>query len=567
MNKIPHSLSLILPALNEEELIKETIDVYNKKLSKLFQRYEIIVVDDGSKDKTSQIIKRLLKKNSHLKVITHEKNLGVGRAILDGFRAASMEFVMTNSADRPFNLEDLMRGKEFFESSDAIVVSRFNRSANPFFRKLTSKVSYYLVKTFFRVPISDFHFVQIYRRSVLSSIEVISEDTFAPAELLIKLYKKGYRFSEFKAVFHRRTKGQSKYNNPIRYLKYLRELLKFWIRLHKEKTETIVITASMKRKRIFITGGAGFIGTALCRKMQQDNEILVFDNFRRNTLQYFKQNGIYKNIQVVQGDIMDSGLLRGSVSYFKPDMFLHLAAMAGVTDYYKQPVKTMEVNAVGTYNVLQAIKNFNLEMFVYFSTSEVYGPTIFGAKEDGDTIQGEIKQVRWVYGISKLAGEGLAFAYSQEYKIPIISIRPFNIYGPGQVGEGAIQIFIRKSLANEMIEVTGDGNQIRAWCYIDDLVEGVMLVLKNKQAIGEIFNIGNPGGAITILNLAKMIIAESNSRSQIKLVPHLGVDIDLRVPSIKKAEELLGFSPKVELKEGIQRSIKWYKGIKLTEPY
>lgn len=566
MNKIPHTISLIVPALNEEELIEETIEIYKKKLSRLFKRYEIIIVDDGSTDKTPQILQKLIKKNPNIKVTTHERNFGVGKAILDGFGTASMEFVMTNSADRPFNLSNLARHKKLFNSSDVIVISRFDRSANPFFRKITSKASYYLVRTFFKIPISDFHFVQIYRRAILSSIEVASEDTFAPAEMLIKLYNKGYKFSEFKAVFYRRTKGYSKYNNPIRYLKYLRELLKFWFRLHGEE-KAVIITTSMKKKRIFITGGAGFIGTALCRQLHKDNEILVFDNFRRNTLQYFKQNGIDKNIQVVPGDIMDLGLLRGTVSYFKPDVFLHLAAMAGVTDYYKQPIKTMEVNTIGTYNTLQAVINCPLERFVYFSTSEVYGPMVFGAKEDGATAQGQLKQLRWTYGISKLAGEGLVFSYSQERKIPVTSIRPFNIYGPGQIGEGAVQIFIRKALVNETIEVTGDGNQIRAWCYIDDLVDGVMLILKNKATIGEIFNIGNPAGAITILNLTKMIIMESNSRSQIKLVPHLGVDIDLRVPSIKKAEEILGFNPKVELKEGIQKSIKWYKNVKLVESH
>lgn len=318
-------------------------------------------------------------------------------------------------------------------------------------------------------------------------------------------------------------------------------------------------------KRIFLTGGAGFIGTALVNRLYQDNKILIYDNLRRNALKYFFNLPKIKNIEFIEGDILNTGLLKAAIKIFKPDIILHLAAMAGVTDYYNQPVKTMEVNAIGTYSALESIKDTTLERLVYFSTSEVYGPLIFGAKEEGNTAQGELKQVRWTYGISKLAGEGLALAYSQQYNIPTTSVRPFNIYGPGQVGEGGIQIFIRKAIKNELIQVTGDGNQIRAWCYIDDFVDGIEALLSNKQAIGEIFNIGNPAGTITILNLAKIIIRISKSKSKIEFIPHPGVDIDLRVPNIAKAKKLLKFDPKIDLEEGLKRSIDWYKKTPLRD--
>ena len=323
-------------------------------------------------------------------------------------------------------------------------------------------------------------------------------------------------------------------------------------------------TLLLRNKRILLTGGAGFIGSALCRRLVRENTILVFDNYRRNALQYFKQSGV-ADIEVVQGDILDPVLFKGVVSIFKPQIVIHLAAMAGVTDYYQQPVKTLEVNAVGTYNVLQAIKDSALEKFLYFSTSEVYGPLVFGAKEDGNTAQGNIKQVRWNYGISKLAGEAMAFAFGGQYNIPMTSVRPFNIYGPGQVGEGAIQIFIRKALKNETINVTGDGNQLRAWCFIEDFIDGVICVLENKKTDGEIFNLGNPEGTVTILRLAKDIISYADSKSKIKLIPHKGVDIDLRVPNIRKAEEMFGFTPKVMLEEGLKKSIKWYRETKVNE--
>ncbi|QQG47091.1 MAG: NAD-dependent epimerase/dehydratase family protein [Candidatus Woesebacteria bacterium] len=322
----------------------------------------------------------------------------------------------------------------------------------------------------------------------------------------------------------------------------------------------------IKNKRILITGGAGFIGSTLVRKLAANNDIVVYDNLRRDAMKYFpKENGI-SDVNFVKGDILDANLLRGVTSFFKPQIVFHLAAMAGVTDYYRQPTKTMEVNAVGTYNVLQSVKDLPIERFIYFSTSEVYGPTVFGVKEDAPTAQGELKQMRWCYGISKLAGESLVFSYSQEFKLPLTSIRPFNIYGPGQVGEGAIQIFIRKALSNLPIEVTGNGNQIRAWCYIDDLVSATLTAAQEKKALGEIFNVGNPEGTVTILSLAKIIIRLSNSKSKISFVPHKGVDIDLRVPNVQKAEEILRYQPKVDLESGLLKSIAWYRDNNIKEP-
>ncbi len=231
MNRINHSISLIIPALNEEPVIKQTVLIYHQDLKRLFQKHELIIVDDGSTDQTPAILKRLQKKIPQLKILTHKKNEGVGKAILDGFKEARSEWVMHNSADQPFNLNDLKKHQHLFDTTDVIVVVRKDRSANSFFRKITSGTSFLLVRLFFGVPIGDFHFIQVYKRSILKNIRIISGDTFAPAELLITLYKKGYRISQFTSHFHRRTKGSSKYNNPKRYLRYLRDLFNFWWRL------------------------------------------------------------------------------------------------------------------------------------------------------------------------------------------------------------------------------------------------------------------------------------------------------------------------------------------------
>lgn len=238
MTKSSYFISLVVPALNEQEVIAETIRIYNNYLSQLFKKYEIIIVDDGSTDQTPKILRSIRKKIPHLRILTHPTNYGVGKAILDGFQAARGEWVMHNSADRPFDLLLLKHIIPLFNKSDVIVVARKDRSANSPFRKLTSLTSYILVRIMFGTPIKDFHFIQIYRKNILNSVTVHSHDVFAPAELLVKLYKMGYKINHFSAPFHGRTAGYSKYSNPIRYVRYLKDLIRLWLALRQE-TKTI----------------------------------------------------------------------------------------------------------------------------------------------------------------------------------------------------------------------------------------------------------------------------------------------------------------------------------------
>lgn len=230
MKKINTSLSLIVPAFNEEEGIVETITMYHKELAMLFDKFEIIVVNDGSRDRTKAHLIKLKKTLPKITIINKPSNQGVGRAILDGFKIAKHEWVLANSADRPFSLLELPKIKSKFAEFDVIVVSRKDRSAHPHFRKITSLVSFYLVRLLFRVPILDFHFVQLYKRDIVKDIQITAHDTFALAELLVTLYQKGHRITHYPAHFYKRTKGTSKYNNPIRYAWYAKDLLTFWFR-------------------------------------------------------------------------------------------------------------------------------------------------------------------------------------------------------------------------------------------------------------------------------------------------------------------------------------------------
>ena len=175
---------------------------------------------------------------------------------------------------------------------------------------------------------------------------------------------------------------------------------------------------------------------------------------------------------------------------------------------------------------------------------------------------GAVGEARWTYAISKLAGEHLAHSYYKEFGLPVISLRPFNIYGPGQVGEGAIHAFVTRALKNEDILIHGDGDQIRSWCYVDDIVDGILLCLEKREAIGEVFNIGNPKGTITILSLAQKIVDICESKSKIVFVPKSYIDVELRIPRIEKAKKILGYEPKIDLDKGIKRTIEWYKKIK-----
>jgi UDP-glucose 4-epimerase len=239
---------------------------------------------------------------------------------------------------------------------------------------------------------------------------------------------------------------------------------------------------------------------------------------------------------------------------------VHCAAIAGIDTVIKKPTETMRVNMIGTANVLSAAKHLPaLERLVDFSTSEVFGQSAFRAEETHTTHIGAVGEARWTYAVSKLAGEHLAKAYHDEFAMPTVSVRPFNIYWPGQIGEGAMRIFIERALRDEEIQIHGDGNQIRAWCYIDDFIEGLLLAMTHPKAIGESLNIGNARAVVTIYGLAQTVVRVLGSASPIRFTRKGYADVELRVPSIAKARDLLGFEAKVDLEEGIQRTAEFCK--------
>ena len=295
---------------------------------------------------------------------------------------------------------------------------------------------------------------------------------------------------------------------------------------------------SINGKKIFITGGAGFIGTTLAKRLANSNKLVLFDNMSRNTLKHTDLEK-HENITLVQGDVLNFDQIKAAMD--SADIVVHAAAIAGIDTVIKSPVKTMEVNMIGTANVLRAAMEVGVkDRVIEFSTSEVFGSKAYRVSEEDQAVAGSAGEARWVYAVSKLAGEHLSHAYFREYNLPTVTLRPFNIYGPGQTGEGAIQIFIRKALKNEPISIYGDGTQIRAWCYIDDMVDALMLALERPEAAGESFNVGNARAVTTIFGLAETVCRVLASSSEIIFKPPLSADIELRIPETNKGQMLLG---------------------------
>lgn len=313
----------------------------------------------------------------------------------------------------------------------------------------------------------------------------------------------------------------------------------------------------IENAKLLLTGGSGFIGSKLAERLVDRNKVVVLDNGHRDALQGTR-TALHANLSLIVGDVMDLDTVRQAADGV--DYIVHLAAIAGVDTVLRMPVTTMQVNIIGTFNALQAARECtNLRRFVDFSTSEVFGVYAYKVREGDITSLGAVGEARWTYAVSKLATEHLAHNYFRQYALPTVSIRPFNIYGPGQVGEGAIHRFIMQALKGDDITIHNDGSQIRAWCYVDDIVDGIMATLERPEALGQAFNIGNPRSVVTIHNLAHQIVRLSSSRSHIVNVPFTSADVELRIPDIAKARELLGFEPQVDLEEGLLRTIAWYR--------
>jgi nucleoside-diphosphate-sugar epimerase len=318
---------------------------------------------------------------------------------------------------------------------------------------------------------------------------------------------------------------------------------------------------ALQGKRIFVTGGAGFIATTLARVLVEQNEVIALDNLHRDALTA-TDLADHPNFEFHQADVLDADavteLSRGATH------IVHCAAIAGVDTVIESPVRTMRVNVIGTYNVLEAAVGTQdtVERLIDFSTSEIFGTHAYNVREGQVSTIGSVGEARWTYAVSKLAGEHMAHAYHDELRLPIVTVRPFNVFGPGQIGGGAIRAFIEAALAGDNLTVRGDGAQIRAWCYVDDMVDAVRLCLEHPRAVGQSFNVGNPRSAVTIFDLAQRIKRLTGCPGEIVFAPLEYVDVELRIPNVEKARDEIGFEARVELDDGLERTIAWYRARK-----
>lgn len=311
-----------------------------------------------------------------------------------------------------------------------------------------------------------------------------------------------------------------------------------------------------KLNRITLTGGAGFIGTHLAERLCDQAEIVLFDNFRRDSLSALPKLSNHPNVKVTSGDVLEPASVRAALE--GSDTVVHMAAIAGVSSYYNEPLRTLKVNILGTVNVLEQAVQAGVKNFVHFSTSEVFGSNALWVDESCPYQIGPVTDRRWTYATSKLAGEQFTLRFGEQYGMKCSIVRPFNIYGPRQTGEGAISNFCRAIVEGKTLKVYGDGSPLRAWCFVSDMVDAVMAVLATPEAAGQAFNIGNPREVETTLGLARRV-AQLGNGVRIEMEAIDRAEVRARIPNIDRARQVLKFEPKVSLEQGLRETLAWFQ--------
>jgi UDP-glucose 4-epimerase len=295
--------------------------------------------------------------------------------------------------------------------------------------------------------------------------------------------------------------------------------------------------------------------------------VTVLDNLSTGKVANIQHNMKKKGFKFIKGDAADFETVKKAAG--KCDIIVHEAAVVGVKHYVENPLKVLLVNSSGMENVLEVARRIEAKV-VFASTSEVYGKSKeLPLSEDGDRLLGPTAIDRWCYSTSKAFDEHLCFGYYKKYSLPVVILRYFNSYGPradGSEYSGVIPIFINRILRNKPPQVHGDGRQTRCFTYISDTVRGTLHAMEERKAVGEVINIGTDAET-TILSLAEMIIHTCGKGMKPQFIPYESFygksyeDIRRRVPAISKAKRLLGWEPEVPLKEGLERTVAWYKKV------
>ncbi len=318
--------------------------------------------------------------------------------------------------------------------------------------------------------------------------------------------------------------------------------------------------------KALITGGAGFIGSHLAeRLLDNGDEVTILDDLSTGRLENIQGFRDRESLQFVKGDIRDSTLVQLLTS--QCDVVFHLAAAVGVQLIADDPVHTIETNIAGTEVVLEAANKFGRKILLA-SSSEIYGKSEkvpFG--EDDDFVLGGTAFSRWAYACSKAIDEFLGQAFHQQYGLGVIAARFFNTIGPRQTGRYGMVVprFVQWALKNEPIQIYGTGRQTRCFCYVGDLVDAVIALMRCEQAAGQVFNIGSTE-EVAMEALADRIIAITGSRSKKEFVPYAVAygrpieDMMRRVPNTQRIRQLIGWQPKTNLDQTLRIIVDYYKG-------
>ena len=305
--------------------------------------------------------------------------------------------------------------------------------------------------------------------------------------------------------------------------------------------------------KILVTGGAGFLGSHLIeRLLQRDHEVICLDNYFTGSKMNLSHLLDHEHLEIMRHDVTFP-------IYLEVEGIFNLACPASPMHYQKNPVQTLKTNVHGAINMLGLAKRTGAR-FLQASTSEVYGdPEVNPQTEE---YWGRVNPIgiRSCYDEGKRAAETLAFDYLRQYKVDIRIPRIFNTYGPRMaVDDGRVVTnFIVQALNGQPLTVYGDGSQTRSFCYVDDLIEG-LLKLFFKEGIHEPVNLGNPT-PVSMGELAQQIINMTNSKSDVRYLPLPGDDPKLREPDITKARELLNWEPQVSREEGLAKTIEYLRG-------